>query len=82
MPSSPITTRLAKETIEKLEKLSQATQRSKSFLVAEAVDKYLSDQEWQVKAIKKGLEQAEKREFASDDDVRDFFRKRGIAVED
>ena len=82
MPSSPITTRLTKETIEKLEKLSIATQRSKSFLVAEAVDKYLSDQEWQVEDIKKGLEQAEKDEFAADNDVRDFFRKRGIAVED
>ncbi len=82
MPSSPITTRLTKETIEKLEKLSKATQRSKSFLVAEAVDKYLSDQEWQVEAIKKGLEQAEKGEFAADNDVRNFFRKRGIAVED
>ena len=37
MPSLPITTRLDKETIEKLEKLADATKRSKSFLVAEAV---------------------------------------------
>jgi predicted transcriptional regulator len=79
MPSSPITTRLTKETIEKLEKLSQATQRSKSFLVAEAVDKYLSDQEWHVEAIKTGLEQADKGEFAAENDLRDFFKKRGIA---
>jgi len=82
MSSSPITTRLDKETIEKLEKLSKATQRSKSFLVAEAVDKYLLEQEWQVEAIKKGLEQAEKGQFAANSDIIDFFRIRGIAVED
>ena len=52
MPSLPITTRLDKEAIEKLEKLADATKRSKSFLVAEAVDRYLHEQEWQVAAIK------------------------------
>ena len=82
MSSSPITTRLAKDTIEKLEKLSEATQRSKSFLVAEAVDKYLREQEWQVKAIKEGLEQADRGEFAAADEISEFFRKRGVAVED
>jgi len=82
MSSLPITTRLDKETFEKLEKLSHATKRSKSFLVAEAVDKYLREQEWQVEAIKKGLEQAERGKFAEDDEVRKFFEKRGIAVED
>jgi predicted transcriptional regulator len=82
MPSLPITTRLDKETIEKLEKLAAATKRSKSFLVAEAVDKYLREQEWQVESIKKGLLQAEKGHFAADAEIREFFKKRGIAVED
>ena len=82
MSSSPITTRLDQETLEKLEKLAQATQRSKSFLVAEAVDKYLREQEWQVEAIKKGLAQAEKGQFAADKEVRTFFKKRGIDVAD
>jgi len=48
MPSLPITTRLDKNTVEKLEKFSEATKRSKSFLVAEAVDTYLREQEGQV----------------------------------
>ena len=82
MPSSPITTRLDKETIAKLEKLADATKRSKSFLVAEAVDRYLHEQDWQVSAIKDGLQQAEKGQFAADNEVREFFTKRGIAVED
>jgi RHH-type transcriptional regulator, rel operon repressor / antitoxin RelB len=82
MPSLPITTRLDKDTIEKLEKLADATEQSKSFLVAEAVDKYLREQEWQVNAIKKGVLQAEKGHFAADNEMREFFQKRGIVVED
>ncbi len=82
MPSLPITTRLDKETIEKLEKLADATKRSKSFLVAEAVDRYLHEQDWQVSAIKEGLQQAEKGQFAADNEVREFFKKRGVAIED
>jgi len=82
MPSLPITTRLDKATIQKLEKLAAATKRSKSFLVAEAVDTYLREQEWQVESIKKGLQQAERGQFAADSEVREFFKNRGIAVED
>jgi predicted transcriptional regulator len=82
MPSVPITTRLDKVTIEKLEKLSQVTKRSKSFLVAEAVDKYLQEQDWQVEAIKKGLDQAENGHFAADSEVREFFKMQGVVVED
>ena len=82
MSSLPITTRLDKKTIEKIEKLADATKRSKSFLVAEAVDRYLRDQEWQVEAINEGLLQAKKGQFAADIEVREFFEKRGIAVED
>lgn len=82
MPSIPITTRLDKDTIEKLEKLAGATKRSKSYLVAEAVDKYLREQEWQVDAIKEGVLQAKKGDFAADNEVREFFKTRGIAIED
>jgi predicted transcriptional regulator len=82
MSSLPITARLDKETMKKLEKLAEATRRSKSFLVAEAVNKYLREQEWQVEAIKTGLEQAGKGQFAPDAEVHRFFKDRGIAIED
>jgi RHH-type rel operon transcriptional repressor/antitoxin RelB len=50
--------------------------------VAEAVDRYLHEQNWQVSAIKEGLQQAEKGQFAADNEVREFFKKRGVAIED
>jgi len=81
MKTSPITTRLNKNTMEKLEKLSVATKRSKSFLVSEAVARYLSEEEWQILAISEGIEQAEQGLFVSDEKVRQFFQERGV-VED
>jgi predicted transcriptional regulator len=50
--------------------------------VAEAVDRYLHEQEWQVSAIKDGLQQAKNGQFAADNEVREFFKKRGVAIED
>lgn len=81
MPSTPITSRLDQKTYKKLNKLAKATKRSKSFLVAEAVDKYLQEQEWQIAAIKEGLKQADNGDFASDSEVRKFFSERRI-IED
>ena len=81
MPSLPITTRLDQKTYKMLNRLAEATKRSKSFLVAEAVDKYLQEQEWQIEAIKEGLEEADKGKFVSDSKVRKFFSERGI-IED
>ena len=78
MATSPITTRLDKASMEKLEKLSTATKRSKSFIVAEAVALYLSEQEWQIEAIMDGLDQAERGVFAADSEVRKLFKKRGV----
>ena len=78
MATSPITTRLDKASMEKLEKLSTATKRSKSFIVAEAVALYLSEQEWQIEAIMDGLDQAERGVFAAYSEVRKLFKKRGV----
>ncbi|MBW2633057.1 MAG: ribbon-helix-helix protein, CopG family [Deltaproteobacteria bacterium] len=77
MKTLPITARLNQDTVEKLEKLSGATKRSKSFLVSEAVSRYLKEEEWQILAIEEGLKQAEKGRFASDEEVTQFFKDRG-----
>jgi len=78
MTTNTISARLDETTRGKLELLAQATKRSKSFLVTEAVQEYIKTQEWQIAAIKKGLEAAEQGDFATDDEVRGFFHSRGI----
>jgi len=78
MATNTVSTRLDETTSSKLEFLAQATKRSKSYLVAEAVQEYIKAQEWQIAAIKKGLEAAEQGDFATEDEVRDFFKSWGI----
>lgn len=76
MPSSAsITARIDEETRERLERLAEATQRSKSWLVAEAVRAYVDEQAWQVEAIRQGLAEAEAGSFASDAEVEAVFAK-------
>ena len=58
--SEVVTIRITSETRERVEKLAQATNRSKAFLLGEAISSYLDVNEWQVKAIQEGLEEAQK----------------------
>jgi len=50
-----ISVRVPEEVAERLEALAEATDRSKSYVAAQAIEDFLSLQEWQVKAIKQGI---------------------------
>jgi RHH-type transcriptional regulator, rel operon repressor / antitoxin RelB len=44
---------------ERLENLAKATDRSKSYLAALAIEEFVAVQEWQVQAIQEGMAEAE-----------------------
>ena len=69
--------RLDREIKQRLERLAQATQRSKSFLAAEAIRDYVELNEWQIAEIESAIQEAECGDFASDSEVADVFRRRG-----
>lgn len=71
--STTMTIRLEDDVKDRLDKLAEATQRSRSFLAAEAVREYLELNEWQVSEIRDALQEADRGEFASDTEVKDFF---------
>lgn len=76
MPSSAsITARIDTETRDRLDALAEATQRSKSWLVAEAVRAYVAEQAWQVEAIRQGLAAIDAGDFADPAEVEALFRK-------
>ena len=70
-----VTVRLESELKQRLESLSEATQRSKSFLAAAAIRDFVDLNEWQVQEIGKAIGEADRGEFASDERVRDVFGK-------
>lgn len=67
--STTMTVRLEQEVKQRLDDLAGVTQRSKSFLAAEAIREYLENNEWQIREINQALQEAEAGDFASDKDV-------------
>lgn len=76
-----VTARIPEETVAKLNELAKATNRSKSFIVASALEKFLDEQAWQVARIKEGLAEADAGNFATDDEVKAAFGKWGLNVD-
>jgi RHH-type rel operon transcriptional repressor/antitoxin RelB len=67
--STTMTVRLEDEVKDRLELLSEATRRSKSFLAAEAIVAYIENNEWQIGETKAALKEADAGDFAGDKDV-------------
>jgi predicted transcriptional regulator len=59
----------------KLDRLSSAMSRSRSFVAAEAIREHVALNDWQISDIKKGIAEADRGEFASDEDVALTVRK-------
>ena len=73
--STTMTIRLEDEVKDRLDKLAESTQRSKSFLAAEAIREFVESNEWQIAEIQAALEEAEAGDFASDKEVAALAKK-------
>ncbi|MEO5336195.1 MAG: hypothetical protein H7841_04765 [Magnetospirillum sp. WYHS-4] len=69
MSSAVVTVRLGQETKSRLESLSKATRRSKSFLAAEAIERYVADEAAFIAAVEEGIAAAERGELVSHEDI-------------
>lgn len=58
-----------------LDHLARAQHRSRSFVAAEAIREYLAANAWQIEEIKRGLEEADHADFATDEQVRRTVNK-------
>jgi RHH-type transcriptional regulator, rel operon repressor / antitoxin RelB len=67
--SSVLTLRLDPKLKKQLDRLSEATNRSRSFVAAEAIREYVELNNWQIGETIKGLAEADRGEFATDKEV-------------
>lgn len=67
--STTMTLRLEDDIKDRLETLAGATQRSKSYLAAEAVRDYVERNEWQIRETQQALTEADAGDFASAQDL-------------
>jgi predicted transcriptional regulator len=58
--------------MEQFEQIAAVRQRSKSQLVTEALENYLSYEAYAISRIKQGLAEAERGEFVSEDELDQF----------
>ncbi len=58
-----------------LDALATATARTKSFVTVEALSSYLEAQAWQVREVIGAIEEADREEFATDEEVNAVFAK-------
>lgn len=65
-----ISLRLPKETKLKLEELSNATGRDRTFLATEAINQYCDLQSWQIDAIHEGIKDIEDGNYVSHEELK------------
>ena len=70
-----VTVRLEKDAVEILDSLGKSQDRDRSYLIKEAVRRYIAHHRWQVEEIEKAIAEADAGKFASDEEVRRLFSK-------
>ncbi len=73
--SSVLTLRLDAKLKNQLDRLSKSMNRSRSFVAAQAIQEYVSVNEWQINEIKKGLAEADAGDFATDEEMQQTIRR-------
>jgi RHH-type rel operon transcriptional repressor/antitoxin RelB len=63
--AAPLSIRVPEELSVRLDALAKATDRSKSFLAVQAIEEFVTVQEWQVAAIKEGIAEADAGKIVS-----------------
>jgi predicted transcriptional regulator len=74
--SEIVSLRLLPEVRERLDALAVAMERSRASIAAEAISQYLDQQSWQIAAIQKGVESADKGEFIDHKKLKAKWEKR------
>jgi RHH-type rel operon transcriptional repressor/antitoxin RelB len=73
--STTMTIRLEEEVKVRLDRLADSTNRSKSFLAAEAIREFVENNEWQIAEVQEALVEADAGDFASDKEVATLAKK-------
>ncbi len=73
--STTMTIRIDDDVRDRLDLLADATQRSKSFLAAEAIREFVEINEWQIREIRAAIGEADAGNFASEKEVRALAKK-------
>ena len=73
--------RMDAEKLARVDSIAKAVNRSRAWVINQAVDRYLEYEEWFVQQVQQGLDEANQGKFASDQEVKKRFAKWGVKIE-
>lgn len=74
----PTTVRIDENMLGRLDNLAKNQDRPRSYLINQALKRYIEYEEWFVNEVKDGLKEVENGELATDSEVNNAFRKWGV----
>jgi predicted transcriptional regulator len=78
MDTTTLTMRVPKELKQQLERLAEATHRSKSYLAGEAIRQYIELEIWQIAEIQLALNEADSNDFATPAQFDEIVKKYAV----
>lgn len=75
MPEGVFTVRIDPDKQHRIDQLAQQLDRSRNYIVGQAIEEFLEVHAWQVEKIKAGLVAAERGEFATDAEMEQVFNR-------
>ena len=69
----PLSLRISEKKAREIETLAKATDRSKSWLLEQALDAYLETQSWQIARIEQGLAEVERGEGVAHEEIAEWL---------
>lgn len=73
--TAAFTVRLDDELLAKLDALASDTDRSRNWIARKAIENYVELNAWQIARIREGVAEADRGEFATDEEVEAVFSK-------
>jgi predicted transcriptional regulator len=72
------TVRLDEGILGRVDHLAGELSRSRSWVIKQAIERFLEYEEWFVQEVKDGLKEVERGEIATEDEVADRFKRWGV----
>ena len=72
------TIRLDNDTLGRIDGLANSLSRSRSWVINQAIERFLDYEEWFVQEVKDGLDEVARGDIATDEEVATRFRKWGV----
>ncbi|MDL1979804.1 MAG: CopG family ribbon-helix-helix protein [Deltaproteobacteria bacterium] len=72
------TVRIDDDVLWRIDGLANTLSRSRSWVINQAIERFLAYEEWYVREVKDGLKEVERGEIATDDEVAARFGKWGV----